>query len=290
MDSRPFNDDSDLQAMHALVEKAGGRLSVTDLDEAVQMEVSRGCMRLWREGGNLLGFAWVDPWNNIRFEYDPPCLTPQLEDQFLEWGLACVRERSASTGEQAALDASCEATDSARRLLLERHGFQLQDQRSLNYVRLLREPIPPHPVPPPLLLRPVKGEEEVEALVELHRAAFGTQNMTVEERLAIMRTPVYEAGLDLVAVSPEGELEAFCVCWMESPEVGWTDPLGVRPAWQGRSLGQSILASGLTALRDRGAREARLGTGSENLPMQRLAESLGFRLASENLWYTRPVG
>lgn len=290
MDSHLFKDESDLGAMRALVEKAGGGLSITNLDEAVQLEVSRGCMRLWREGGNLLAFAWVDPWNNLNFTFDPPCLTPQLEDQLVEWGLTCVRERNASTGEQAALDVPCEASDAARRLLLEGHGFQLQAQRSLDYVRLLREPIPTHPVPSPLLLRPVRGEEEVEALVELHRAAFGTQNMTVEERLAIMRTPVYEAGMDLVAVSPDGELEAFCICWMESPEVGWTDPLGVRPIWQGRGLGRAILAAGLAALRDRGAWEARLGTSSGNLPMQRLAESLGFRLASENLWYSRPVG
>ena len=46
------------------------------------------------------------------------------------------------------------------------------------------------------------GEQEAEALAALHRAAFGTDHMTVEERLAIMRAPGYLPELDLLAATP----------------------------------------------------------------------------------------
>jgi len=82
----------------------------------------------------------------------------------------------------------------------------------LQYARSLNEPISEYAFPPGFFLRHVEGEHEVESLVTLHRAAFGTENMTVEQRLAIMHAPQYERELDFVAVAPNGELSAFCIC------------------------------------------------------------------------------
>jgi ribosomal protein S18 acetylase RimI-like enzyme len=76
---------------------------------------------------------------------------------------------------------------------------------------------------------------------------------------------------------------AFCICSLESPEIGWTDPVGVRPPYQRLGLGRAILTAGLLALNARGALEARLGTSSENIQMQWLAEVVGFKGVSEKL-------
>jgi hypothetical protein len=43
------------------------------------------------------------------------------------------------------------------------------------------------------------------------------------------------------------------------------------------------------AIQARGAKFAELGTSSKNLPMQRLAVSLGFELVSETLWFSKRV-
>lgn len=287
MNSRLLQHEHDLPALRRLIERADGEVTLTELEESMQISGVRRRTRLWQEGDRLTGFAWVDDYNNLRFGMEPGCASPEMEDEMVEWGVACMREKSA--GLDATLDACSESGDVAQIAMLERHGFRRAEVRTLRYARPLLEPIVEQPLPGGFSLRFARGEEEVEVLVELHRAAFGTQNMTVEVRLAIMRTAGYARELDLLAVAPDGELAAFCICSLESPETGWTDPLGVRPRYQRLGLGGAIVSAGLAALQARGAREARLGTSSENLPMQRLAESLGFTVISEKLWFSKLI-
>jgi hypothetical protein len=49
--------------------------------------------------------------------------------------------------ESSSLDASCREDDSQQRALLERHGFVMQETRSLHMVRALDLPIPTPQVP-----------------------------------------------------------------------------------------------------------------------------------------------
>jgi len=135
----------------------------------------------------------------------------------------------------------------------------------------------------------VKGEHEVDDLVALHRATFGTDNMTVEERLAIMRAPQYVPELDLVTVAPNGDLSAFCICGFDEEKVGYTDPIGTHPRYQKIGLGKAIVTAGLRALQECGATVAELGTSSINLPMQKLAERTGFVCIAESLWFSKEV-
>jgi mycothiol synthase len=131
----------------------------------------------------------------------------------------------------------------------------------------------------------------VERLVALHRSAFGTSNMSVDQRLAMMRTPRYLRQLDLVAVAPDGEFAAFCVCGFSDSrlQVGYTEPIGTRPDYQGMGLAKAIVSAGLARLKALGARTAGLGTSSENIAMQHLAGTLGFSVVSEKLWFSKPV-
>lgn len=51
----------------------------------------------------------------------------------------------------------------------------------------------------------------MDAYVTAHRLAYGTEMMTKEMRLAIMRQPCYKPDLDLVVEAPQKSLAAFCV-------------------------------------------------------------------------------
>jgi ribosomal protein S18 acetylase RimI-like enzyme len=141
------------------------------------------------------------------------------------------------------------------------------------------------------------GEAEIEAYVALHRRAFGTDNMTIEYRRAIMSAPDYLPELDLVAVAPNSDLAAFCVCQVfpdDAPRAGgqkegWTDPVGTHPEHQRRGLAKALILTGMRRLHARGMDTALLGASSQNLPMQRLAESLGFRVVSNTLWFSKKV-
>jgi ribosomal protein S18 acetylase RimI-like enzyme len=283
---------SDLQAMHALLARPGLQECVVDFEEQIQLTAFRETLRLWRAAGELAAFAYVDDYNNLWFAADEK--TPaidRLEDEIVAHALQVIRERNARHGSRDPLDFSCRSDETRRLRLMERHGFQVQPVRTLQFSRDLRAPIPDFPLPAGYTLRPTWGEVEIEALVELHRAAFGTDQMTVEWRRAIMNAPQYVPDLDLLAVAPDGELAAFCVCGFDDPErrVGYTDPIGTHARHQGKGLGRALLSAGLQALQAAGAVRAELGTSSENQAMVKLASALGFELASEKLWFSKDV-
>ena len=289
--SLPLQTDADLLLIRGLIQRLPEGTSVVDFEEKMLVAAVRRFTCLWLEGEQAVAFALVDDFNNLMFDVDPAFAGEALGREIVAWGLDCMRRRNAESGDSATLDASCEARDYGRAAFLRSHGFQLDEVRSLQYERALAGDLPQQPLPPGFTLRPVRGEGEVEDLAALHRAAFGTQHMTAEGRLAIMRAPGYIPELDWVAVAPSGELAAFCICGFEDEtrQVGYTDPIGTHPRYQRLGLARALVCAGLQELQHRGARTVRLGTSSENLPMQRLAESLGFVVVSERLWFSKIV-
>ena len=300
--SRPYAGPADLPALQALwpeCRPAGWQTdfpSPTDLAEILAASQVAARTRVWEDsGGRVYAYASVDDYHNLWFDRLPE-VTGAEEDELVAWGVTCARDWAASGSEEAgaALDTMCRSEDQARIALLRRHGFTEQAVRTLHFVRSLAEPIPEPQLPACYAIRPLAGEGEVEALVALHRAAFGTERMTVAERLTSMRPPDYDPSLDLVVVAPDGSLAAYCYCAIYSEENrlsgrndGVTDPLATHPAHQGRGLARALLAAGMRLLQARGAERAVLGTSSDNLAMQAAARAVGYRVDLELAWFRR---
>ncbi len=297
MQSRSFSGPADLQAMQILLAGLAGKSTLVDFDEVMATRSVQRRTRLWEAGADrLVAFAYVDDYNNLWFEIAPGYNQPTLQAEIVAWGVECVRRGNAESGEAATLDAVCEADAQEHMTLLRAHGFQETGLRTLRYARTLEGPLPEVSLPPGFSLRSARGEQEAGALTALHRAAFGDDLMTVEYRLAMMRSPQYVPELDLVITAPDGELAAFCVCTVDEEEnrrsdlpTGWPDPIGVRAGYQGMGLGKAVLSAALHGLQRRGLKQACLGTSSENRRMQYLAESLGFRLIAEKIWFSKSM-
>lgn len=289
--NRLLRDKTDIQRLRAFIKQLPHESNLGDFEEQIQLPAVRMTTRLWQRADELVACAYVDAGNNLRFEIADGYRSEQIEQEIIDWGVACVRQRNTETGNGQTLDATCHADDAAQLRFLEKFGFVREPIRSLNYSRSFAKPIEEFPFPPGFSMRSVTGENEVDALVALHRAAFGTDNMTVEERLAIMRAPQYVPDLDFVAVAPNGELSAFCICGFDENDlqIGFTDPIGTHPNYQRLGLGKAIVSAGLRAIQSRGATVAEVGTSSTNIPMQRLAERCGFTCVSENLWFSKKV-
>lgn len=285
-----LQNEADLNRIRVFLARLPYKHRLVDFEERMQIHSVRATTRLWEQGGEVIAIAYVDKFNNLWFEIRPDFVR-ELEQAVLDWGLDRIRKRNADTGERPTLDFSCEANDSERLAFAECFNFQRENVRTMYYARALYGGIESYPLPPGYSIRCTAGENEVDALVALHRAAFGTENMTVEERLAIMRAPGYIPELDLLAVAPDGSLAAFCICGFEEddPTVGLTDPIGVHPRHRKIGLGKTIISAGLRAIQLRGARIAKLGTSSENVSMQKLAKSMGFSCTSEKVWFSRTV-
>jgi ribosomal protein S18 acetylase RimI-like enzyme len=294
MKSYTFQGESDFQLMRDFLEDVSHESAVVDFEENMLLPSVQATTRLWHDANrNIVGFAYVDDYNNLRFAIEAESRFAQLEQEIIEWGVTCLKKRNADTGENNTLDASLSVNNTWQIAMLEQHGFVRESLRTLSYGRSLNEPIEDYMLPPGFCLRCVAGEHEVEALVSLHRDAFGTDNMTVGRRLTIMRAPAYEPALDLVVVAPNGELAAFCICGIEeetdSGRIGFTDPVGTHPHYRRRGLGKAVITAGMHRLQERKASIVKLGTSSKNIPMQKLAEVLGFTCVSEKLWFSKEI-
>jgi len=291
LDSYLLRDETDLQRLRNFIKQLPHESNLSDFEEQLQLPAIRAITRLWQCSDQLIACAYLDVGNNLRFDIADEYRSEQLEQEIMDWGLTCMRQRNVQTGKELTLDIACSAENVEQLRFIKKFGFMREPIRSLKYSRSLAEPIEDFPFLPGFSLRSVIGENEVEALVALHRAAFGTDNMTVEERLAIMSAPQYVPDLDFIAVAPNGDLCAFCICGFDesNDQIGFTDPIGTHPHYQRLGLGKSIVSAGLCAIKDRGATVAQLGTSSENIPMQKLAERLGFIRIAENLWFSKKV-
>ncbi len=244
--------------------------------------------RLWEdEQGILRGFAVVQlPWLTVDYLVHPAAREAGLEAAMLAW--ACERWPQFMAEQRLRYSLFLEVRDdqTERLALLERLGFVRDDWHTLHMSQPLNGALPTPQTPEGFTIRPLAGEAEVAAYVALHRAAFGSANMTEGWRRRTLQAPQYIPALDLVAAAPDGSLAAFCVCWLSQrghdengSNTGQVEPIGVRPDFQGRGLGRAVLLEGLRRLQAHGAASALIDSDGGNEASRSLYAAVGFRVA-----------
>jgi ribosomal protein S18 acetylase RimI-like enzyme len=287
----PLKSEIDVEEIRLLLLELGDSCSIGDFEEHIQMKTVRETIRLWRDGDGLVGFGYVDDYCNLWFETKFEANPPALEDEIIDWGCRCLQLRNKVSGTNDTLDHCCNSVNIHRQVLLLKNGFVQGSVRSLTFSRPLVESVEIHPFPPGYSWRPVNNLDSIESLVELHQAAFGTENMTVEYRRAMMNAPQYHTDLDLVAVAPDGSLCAFCICgfYDDSKITGYIDPIGTHPHHLHKGVAKALVSKGMAILSKLGAQKVEFGTSSENAAMRQLAASLGFTCTAEKLWFSKEI-
>jgi mycothiol synthase len=258
-----------------------------DLEEAFASVVVPKNTRLWFDE-ELIAWAFVDGYNNLIWELTPQ-YSAQLGTEIVSWGERCVRRNLSEAG-KGTMYTNCRETFIERIAFLQQHDFHQLEDITIAMTRLLSDKIPDPQLPPGFTIRPILGKQEAEAVAAMHRAAFGTEYMTTENRLIIMSTSGYDPSLDLVVVAPDGSIAANCICSVnEQEKIGFTDPVSAHPRFQGMGLVRALLLTGSRLLKERGMTRARLGTSGDNLRMQRSAESVGFQVEYKTIWFKKDV-
>ena len=262
--------------------------SKVDLEENLASPTICKNTRLWFESGQLIGWVFVDDFRNLWWELDHQ-FEELLGEQIVEWGVDCLR-RTLSNDERATLDTSCREDNADRLSFLHKHGFNQGEATTVYMARPLSEPIPEPRLPPGFVIRCVPGLQEAEAIARTHRAAFSTEYMTTERRLASMNTSAYDPSLDLVVVAPDGTIAAYCTCSVNPEKLtGNTDPVATHPNYQRMGLARALLLRGLQLLKGRGMKSAHLGTSGDNIAMQKTAEAVGFKVEHKTLWFSKEI-
>jgi mycothiol synthase len=254
--------------------------------------------RLWEdEQGRLLGYAIAHkPFWTLDYFAHPAARAAGLEERILAWGLERWQQMMPRQEGRLSLWLDAREDQAERVALLERLGFARDAWSMLHLHQSLARVLPPPAVPEGFSIRPLAGEAEVAAYVALHRAAFGSNNMTVDWRRQILESPQYVPALDLVAVDADGALAGFCICWLSQRAndhngsvAGQVEPMGVRPDLQQRGLGRALLMEGLRRLQAHGATSAYVDCDGGNDPAFQLYEGAGFRIAYKVLKYRKDL-
>jgi ribosomal protein S18 acetylase RimI-like enzyme len=295
---RTFSDEADFPAMMALAQAfAPENLHVVDLPYRLSSWAmdDPDNVGLWVNGdGDMVAWAVMQtPFWTIDYAYVPKT-DPMLHRHILTWADRRARRLVGTSSGHPCWFVMVFADQQDRIRDLEDVGFESQaDVGENSWSKVLLERTAGVRVAMPTLpagfaIRPLAGEGEIDDYVLLHRDVFESKNMTIHWRARTLKHPEYSSDLDLVAVAPDGQLGAFCVCWFDrDSSTGQVEPLGVRADFRNSGLGRAILAEGLRRLFHRGAERVLVETDTDRDAAMRLYESLGFRPHRDVLVYRK---
>ncbi len=129
------------------------------------------------------------------------------------------------------------------------------------------------------VLRHVEGEDEANSRREASHAAFQSTmrpSAHLDRYLGFMRSPVYTAERDLVAVAPDGRIAAFMVWWPDDSGVAQIEPFGTHPDLQRNGIGTALIHFGLRRMRDAGMRIVRVITNDHRVDANAFYTEVGF--------------
>lgn len=181
--------------------------------------------------------------------------------------------------------------------LLEHSGFEEEPWQMLRMVRMVRDPLMPPSPPSGCTIRPLNTAQELAAATALHSAIFAGARKQISERQQLMAAPGYHPQLDLIAVSPQGELVGYCL-GMHGPVAaqhhpttpGWLELIGVAAPWHGRGVGRALTLAMLEAMRAQGQSHVLLSVNDSNPSARRVFEHCGFRVRHHIRWYVDATG
>lgn len=297
---RPFSGEPDLNAMLALSSASpAGNMHIVDLPYRLSSWAfdDPANVALWEDSaGQLLAWAVMQtPFWFIDYAIHPAA-DADLHHQVLAWADRRAAEIADTSYGHPCWFIHVFSDQTEHQRDLEATGFACQadvGEDSWSKVFMQRPahlPLPACTPPDGFTIRPLAGESEVAAYVDLHRTIFESRSMTVEWRSRTLRHPLYIPDIDLVAVAPDGRLAAFCICWL-NPDLGGTargqvEPMGVHPDFRKLGLGQAILTENLRRLVQHGAEQLFVETDSYRGPALELYESVGFQVIRD-VWIYR---
>lgn len=200
-------------------------------------------------------------------QVDPQFRTPSLEQQMV--GVAEENLAVANPGERPRLNIFAGEHDDVRQRILSSHGFQRTKYWERHHRCLISKSSQAVELPEGFKVRALGDIGELPARSYLSRKTFHPDEPDEDYEgwewyLNIQRAPLYQRDLDLIVVSPDGDMCSFCTIWFDDvTRVGSFEPVGTAPEYQRLGLGKAIIHEGLHRLEQLGAEIAFVGSGSE---------------------------
>ena len=263
-------------------------------------------VRIWEVAGEVVAWGWQSPSGSVDWFVSERLASDHesaVHDELTRWALDIVRAggtvsgsgasagHAAGDAEPAPTHAELWAADGwPEAAALVARGWTPGTTVLTEYFQALDLELDPPRVPDGYTLRAMRGPEDVERRVAVHRAAFAPSRMTVEKYEILSRQDHYTWSNDLVVEAPDGSFAAFAMCWVDPVgSIGEFEPVGTHPDHQRRGLGRVVMRAGLRLMRQAGLRDALVFSLRSNAASEALYRSAGFHELALHRLYTKPL-
>ena len=298
LEHRWYRDERDLKRMLALVTASAMR-DGPDAGHFHRGDVVWGLfqnptidptarIRLFEDGrGALRGFVWLYPPDTFGIQVNTAMpVFPVMIAEMVGWAEAHLGAGSLFRTEAPSCDMNLHAG-------LRSAGYRPTSSAPYClHAQKLDALIPEPTLPDGAMVRPVRVDdaEEIDARVALHREVWEPSRFTVDGYARLRTKPVYRSDLDMVAVTPEGDLASYCIVWWD-PETrtGEFEPVGTSARFRRQGYGRALMLEALRRLRALGAEHAIVvsATADASKPARRLYASVGFSIVTRFEFWER---
>ena len=295
--ARAWTSDDDLVAMQALVSRSWhaarplGAGTPGDLEWWIAQDPGfdgSRLVRLWFDADELVGWAFLHG-SEVEWHLAPGLVGGEVHEAIVDWLEASVAGGGAAPPPPHTTIWVME-TEAAAIAMLERRGYRATDHALSHWIRPSDQPIPETTLPPGYRIRTLRWPDDLEARVEVHRAAFAPSRMTLERYLRLEQQPHYSPEGDFVVEAPDGSFAAFAISWYDPDgRVGELEPVGTHPDHRRLGLGRAVCLAAIGRLVDLGAEEILIFSDTSNPASEALYASLGATAVTRSIQYVRPI-
>ncbi len=298
-DPRPYHAETDLDAMRALLQAGRAANNGTfyvhpgDLNwwwfygDLKKLFPQRAF--LWERGGQLLGWTLI-AYGAMDVYVAPPLHgTPDAAAMYI-WAEERLSEFTRQEDGKKIETIWVGERDDWLIEHLEGRGFVRDENDFIYNTCSLDRDIPEPVLPPGYTVRGMGGASETPSRARASYGAFQSKKdweTYLQNYRNFTQAPIYNPELDVVAVSPEGEITAFAICWLDPVnKIGHFEPVGTHPDFQRKGLGRAVLYEGMRRMKARGMRTASVCVEGDNPAGVGVYAATGFE-AVHKLWTYR---
>ncbi|MGD2248444.1 MAG: GNAT family N-acetyltransferase [Candidatus Methanofastidiosia archaeon] len=217
---------------------------------------------------------------HVHLQVHPEVRTLKLEEEMI---VTAEKNLAITTPSGEKLVIWVNHKDFIRQKILKRRNYTKNGDPEHQRWQKLETPIPEPPIPSGYTVKSMGDGAELLERCYTSGLAFHPDDIkiAVENRndiswyRNIQTAPLYRRDLDIVAVTPHGDVASFCTVWFDDvTRTAYFEPVGTAPVYQRRGLGKAVILEGLRRIKKMGALIAYVGGYSD--PANALYRSAGF--------------
>jgi mycothiol synthase len=229
-------------------------------------------IRLWETStGELAGAVLFANSHNATLVCDPD--HHELAGSMLGWA---EQHYVQNRGDGKTLTIEATASNSLLEQVLASRGYVKPEEHYIRRERPLEDSAAENAdLPPSFYVKSIETLAELRAFHTAVEAVFNFQD-SVEVYRILQQAPSYAPELDLILLSPAGEIASFCTIWLDRESgIAEFEPVGTVPQYRRQGLGTALLADASNRLRSAGCSTATVYSWSESAAANRLYAGAG---------------